>query len=51
MDLGPILYTEIESWSRLCKIDLTRFEVIALRAIDKAYLKFHRASKRKKSNV
>lgn len=51
MDIGPILYTEIEAWARLCKIDLTRFEVIAMRQVDKAYMKFHRANKKAKPNV
>lgn len=46
-DIGPVTFAEIESWSRLMKIEVSPFEVQSLRAIDKAYIKFQRSKRDK----
>lgn len=50
MDLDPITSPVIESWARLNRIRPIPFEVKALRAIDKAYMKFHRSKRKDESN-
>lgn len=44
MGVNPICFTEIQAWSQLNRIDLKPFEVEAIRAIDREYLK-HQNSK------
>lgn len=47
MGVGPITHVEIKAWTDLKRIDITPYEVDALRAIDKEYLIYQNSDKSK----
>lgn len=49
-DLNPILYTEIEAWSRLNSLTLSSFEIKAIKAIDVAYMRYNRTSNKREQD-